>query len=132
MSRYVEYNPEQAWLLPPSVREELGEQHLAIFVHELIEHIPVLLSAAVSSTTLWVLSLIDMSLVANLILIVVLAGYKNFVSRMVAQDHPDWPSWVGAIDFSGTKLKLIGSIVAISAISLLRAFMTLVEPFAWQ
>jgi transposase len=37
MSRYVEYNPEQAWLLPASVRDELGEQHLSIFVHELIE-----------------------------------------------------------------------------------------------
>jgi transposase len=37
MSRYVEYNPEQVWLLPPSLRDELGEQHLAIFVHELIE-----------------------------------------------------------------------------------------------
>jgi transposase len=37
MSRYVAYNPEQVWLLPPSVREELGENHLAVFVHELVE-----------------------------------------------------------------------------------------------
>lgn len=39
MSRYVEYNPEQAWLLPPSAREELGENHLAVFVHELVERL---------------------------------------------------------------------------------------------
>lgn len=39
MSRYVEYNPEQVWLLPPSVREELGEQHLAVFIHELVERL---------------------------------------------------------------------------------------------
>jgi transposase len=39
VSRYVAYNPEQVWLLPPSVREELGEDHLAVFVHELVERL---------------------------------------------------------------------------------------------
>ena len=96
---------------------------LVVFVHELIEHLPALLNTSVSSTTLWVLSLIDLSLVGNLILIVILAGYKNFIARTHAQDHPDWPSWVEAIDFSGTKIKLIGSIAAISSIYLLEIFL---------
>lgn len=39
MSRYITYNPDQVWLLPPSVREELGEGHLAVFVHELVERL---------------------------------------------------------------------------------------------
>src|ERR1700729_2816906 len=39
MSRYISYNPEQVWLLPPSVREELGEGHLAVFMHELVERL---------------------------------------------------------------------------------------------
>ena len=39
MSRYISYNPEQVWLLPPSVREEFGEGHLAVFVHELVERL---------------------------------------------------------------------------------------------
>lgn len=39
MSRYVTYNPDQTLLLPPSVREELGEQHLAVFVHGLVERL---------------------------------------------------------------------------------------------
>jgi transposase len=39
VSRYVTYNPEQVWLLPPSVRDELGESHLAVFVHELVERL---------------------------------------------------------------------------------------------
>jgi len=39
VSRYVTYNPDQVWLLPPSVREELGEGHLAVFVHELVERL---------------------------------------------------------------------------------------------
>jgi transposase len=41
VSRYVTYNPDQVWLLPPSVREELGEGHLAVFVHELVERLDV-------------------------------------------------------------------------------------------
>jgi transposase len=39
VSRYVAYNPEQVWLLPPSARAELGEGHLAVFVHELVERL---------------------------------------------------------------------------------------------
>jgi transposase len=39
VSRYITYNPDQVWLLPPSVREELGEDHLAVFVHELVERL---------------------------------------------------------------------------------------------
>jgi transposase len=39
VSRYVVYNPEQVWLLPPSVRDELGENHLAVFIHRLVERL---------------------------------------------------------------------------------------------
>jgi transposase len=39
VSRYVAYNPDQEWLLPPSVREELGEDHLSVFVHGLVERL---------------------------------------------------------------------------------------------
>lgn len=39
MSRYITYNPDQVWLLPPSVREELGEDHLAVFVHQVVEQL---------------------------------------------------------------------------------------------
>ena len=95
---------------------------IAVFVRELIEHIPLLFSATIASTTLWVLALIDMSLVANLLVIVILAGYENFVSRMHDEDHPDWPGWATKIDFSGMKMKLIGSITAISTIYLLEMF----------
>jgi len=41
VSRYITYNPDQVFLLPPSVREELGEDHLAVFVHELVERLDV-------------------------------------------------------------------------------------------
>jgi transposase len=39
MARYVTYNPDQAMLLPASVRDELGESHLAVFVHEMVERL---------------------------------------------------------------------------------------------
>ena len=58
-----------------------------------------------------------------LIVIVIFSGYENFVSRIDAAEHADWPEWMAKIDFTGLKLKLLSSIVAISAIQLLRAFM---------
>ena len=76
---------------------------------------------------LTVLSLIDLSLALNLVMIVIFSGYENFVSKIDTGGSEDRPQWMGTLDFSGLKMKLIGSIVAISAISLLRAFMELVE-----
>lgn len=76
------------------------------------------------------LSLIDLSLAGNLVVIVIFSGYENFVSKINTDNAEDRPGWMGTLDFSGLKMKLIGSIVAISAISLLRAFMTLTESAA--
>lgn len=74
--------------------------------------------------TLAILGLLDVTLLANLILIVIFAGYENFVSKMsVATDAEDRPYWMGHVDFSGLKIKLIGSLVAISSIELLKDFM---------
>jgi uncharacterized protein (TIGR00645 family) len=70
-----------------------------------------------------ILALIDLALLANLVLIVIFAGYENFVSKIaVARNSEDRPRWMGHVDFSGLKMKLIGSIVAISAIGLLADF----------
>ncbi|HTQ13197.1 MAG TPA: TIGR00645 family protein [Rhizomicrobium sp.] len=96
---------------------------LFVFAHELIEMLPGLASLEETDVILWLLKLIDLSLVGNLILTVMLAGYENFVSRMDHREHPDWPHWIGKVDFGGMKLKLIASIAAISAIHLLGIFM---------
>lgn len=79
----------------------------------------------ISQTTiiLGVLSLIDLSLAGNLLLIVIYSGYENFVSKIDTSSHVDQPEWKGSIDFSSLKLKLIASIVAISGIHLLKVFM---------
>ena len=53
----------------------------------------------------------------------IFAGYENFVSKIDHSRHKDWPEWMGTIDFTALKIKLLGSIVAISAIQLLKQFM---------
>ena len=76
--------------------------------------------------TLSLLSLLDLVLLGNLVLIVLFAGYENFVSKLeVAENKTDRPGWMGTIDFSGLKLKLIGSLVALSVIELLKDFIEL-------
>ena len=72
------------------------------------------------------LALLDLVLLGNLILIVLFAGYENFVSKIEeAEDSVDRPYWMGTVDFSGLKIKLIGSLVAISVIELLKDFISL-------
>lgn len=97
---------------------------LVQFVRDIATQLPQLFSMDETAMILWVLGLIDLSLAGNLLLMVVFAGYENFVSKLDVGDHPDRPEWISQIDFSGMKLKLLASIVAISAIYLLRAFMS--------
>jgi len=85
-------------------------------------HVP---AARESDIILGVLSLIDISLTGNLILIVVFSGYENFVSKIDPGGHPDWPEWMTKVNFGGLKQKLLASIVAISAIQVLKAFMNI-------
>lgn len=97
---------------------------LLIFARELFQGLAAFVSMEPSDAILLALSLIDLSLIANLLLIVILAGYENFVGR-IESGGEQRPSWMGTIDFSGMKMKLMGSIVAISSIALLRMFMLL-------
>jgi uncharacterized protein (TIGR00645 family) len=103
---------------------------LVVFFQELVGEISHLFGDGAKPETaiLMALSLIDLSLAGNLILIVVFSGYENFVSRISVGEHEDRPDWMGTVDFSGLKMKLIASIVAISAIALLKAFMNAAEP----
>lgn len=100
---------------------------LVAFVGDLTHVVPRLFVASPEEIILAVLTLIDLSLAGNLVVIVMFSGYENFVSKIDTGGSEDRPDWMGTLDFSGLKMKLIGSIVAISAISLLRAFMTLTE-----
>ena len=70
------------------------------------------------------LTLVDTALLAVLLLIIVLSGYESFVSKFDIGEHVDRPAWMGKVGFADLKLKLIGAIVAISAVELLKAFLT--------
>ncbi len=100
---------------------------LMAFTSELLRQMSGIFAMTPEKAILMVLSLIDLSLAGNLLLIVIFSGYENFVSKIDAGDPRDRPTWMGTVDFSGLKMKLIASIVAISAIALLRAFMEIAE-----
>ena len=82
------------------------------------------------------LGVVDLTLSACLVVLVVFSTYSNFVARVEPDAHEDWPSWMVGIDFGELKLKLIASIVAISAIKMLEVFMNVEHEtdrdLAWQ
>jgi uncharacterized protein (TIGR00645 family) len=94
------------------------------FCRELFHFVVRIPGAGDSEVILGVLSLIDLVFTANLVLIVIFSGYENFVSKFETGDH-DRPDWMTKVDFGGLKQKLMTSIVAISAIQVLKAFMNI-------
>ena len=101
---------------------------LVVFTNEAIHELSQLFVMTPNKAIMMVLSLIDLSLAGNLLLIVIFSGYENFVSKIDVATDEDRPSWMGTVDFSGLKMKLIASIVAISAIYLLKSFMNIGKP----
>lgn len=83
-------------------------------------------SASGADVIIGVLTLVDIALIMSLLIIIMFSGYENFVSKMEdLHAHTDRPEWMGHIGFGDLKIKLIGSIVAISGIELLKSFMNI-------
>jgi uncharacterized protein (TIGR00645 family) len=82
-----------------------------------------LLAASEAEVVLHALSAIDMVLVGSLLVMVMLSGYENFVSRLDVAIGQTELEWLGKLDASALKIKLAIAIVAISSIHLLQAFM---------
>ena len=105
------------------------------FVQKLVMAIPGFLALSSNEAIFLVLTLVDLSLVANLVVIVIFAGWENFVGRLLGSQS-ERPVWLGALDFGAIKLRLIGSIAAIAAILILETFVHIdEEPYqyaAWQ
>jgi uncharacterized protein (TIGR00645 family) len=68
------------------------------------------------------LGLVDLTLTANLLVIVICSSYENFVAPTNYAEHPSWPPGLVRIGFSGLKQKLLASIVAIAAVNVLEWF----------
>jgi uncharacterized protein (TIGR00645 family) len=96
---------------------------LVTFAKEIFHVFSSISTMGASDVILASLSLIDLSLAGNLLLIVIFSGYESFVSKIDIADHEDQFEWKGKVDFAAMKLKLIASIVAISGIHLLKVFM---------
>lgn len=126
IERYLEKTIfNSRWILAPFyLGLVLGIVLLLIkFIQKTVMMFNTVFSASVSDVIVNILVLVDLSLVASLLLIIIFSGYEIFVSKIDTGDHVDRPSWMGKVDFSGLKLKVIGAIVAISAIDLLKSFM---------
>jgi uncharacterized protein (TIGR00645 family) len=114
------------WLLAPLYIGLLGAllPILYRFFHSFWHIMTHISSLSMAEITLQVLELLDTVLLGNLIILVLFAGYENFVSKIaIADGAEDRPHWMGHVDSSGMKIKLIGSLVAISVIELLKDFM---------
>ncbi len=91
------------------------------FVNKLWEYFSHVLVISETESILKILSLIDASLVASLVVMVIISGYENFVSKF---DNAEGElSWLGKIDASSLKIKVASTIVAISSIHLLQVFL---------
>jgi uncharacterized protein (TIGR00645 family) len=91
------------------------------FFQELVHLVPLLPGMNESDLILMALSLADLVLVGNLLVMVTLSGYENFVSRIEAAVDGEL-AWLGKLDAGTLKIKVAASIVAISSIHLLKAF----------
>jgi uncharacterized protein (TIGR00645 family) len=114
------------WLLAP-IYLGLSLALLALgvkFFQELFHLLPHIFETPESDVILVVLTLVDLSLVAGLLIMVMFSSYENFVSRIDgASKEQHGLGWMGKLDAGGLKLKVATSIVAISSIHLLKAFM---------
>lgn len=116
------------WLLAPLYLGLVGALLLLVikFIEEFVVIVPNILHMGGSEVTMAILKLVDIVLIANLLLMIIFSGYENFVSKIdLAKEHQDRPSWMGTIDYGNLKLKVIGSIVAISSIELLKVFINI-------
>jgi uncharacterized protein (TIGR00645 family) len=93
------------------------------FFQEVLHVFPLILSTTEANMVLVILSLVDMALVGGLIIMVMLSGYENFVSRIDIDEGVEKLDWLGKLDAGSLKQKVAASIVAISSIHLLQKFM---------
>ena len=100
--------------------------HLFVSIDEISE----------SELMLGVLTLVDITMVANLLIMVIIGGYSTFVSRIDIDKHEDKPEWLQKVDAGTLKVKLAGSLVGVSGIHLLQTFINIknheMEHVMWQ
>jgi len=106
------------------------------FVSELIHLCATIGEITESALMLGVLTLVDITMVANLLIMVIIGGYSTFVSKIDIETHEDRPEWLKKVDAGTLKVKLAGSLVGVSGIHLLQVFINIeqrnLEYVKWQ
>ncbi|HVZ06339.1 MAG TPA: TIGR00645 family protein [Rhodopila sp.] len=95
------------------------------FLQKLVSLVPGYVGLDFNTAMVDSLKLVDITLTGNLLLMVILAGYENFIAPMRHLGGLEQPQWMGHVDFTDLKMKLITAIIAISAIQLLERFMNI-------
>ena len=113
------------WLLAPMfVGLALGLVFLVVsFISEIVHFLSTDGMFNSKDSVLFILELIDLTLIGSLVAMVAIAGYENFVSKIDFKSDLERPEWMGKVDFAGLKLKVISALVAISSIELLKVFL---------
>ncbi|MGI4816306.1 MAG: TIGR00645 family protein [Janthinobacterium lividum] len=96
--------------------------YVYLFLKEVL-HL-VMHAAGFDETTIMlaVLSLIDVVMISNLLIMVIIGGYETFVSRLGLEGHPDEPEWLDHVNAGVLKVKLSMALISISSIHLLKTF----------
>lgn len=106
------------------------------FVVELVHLVQTVNQVSEEVLMLGVLTLVDITMVANLLVMVIIGGYATFVSKLHLDEHPDRPDWLDKIDAGTLKVKLATALVGISGIHLLKGFIGIKdkdpEQMKWQ
>ena len=106
------------------------------FIKELVHLCATITEITESALMLGVLGLVDITMVANLLIMVIIGGYSTFVSKMNIEAHEDRPEWLKKVDAGTLKVKLAGSLVGVSGIHLLKTFINIqnqnMEHVKWQ
>lgn len=89
---------------------------------ELVHLVHAVADGSDTDVILLVLSLVDLALVANLVLMVVVSSYESYISK-IETSGDEAPAWLGKLDAGNVKVKVAVSIVMISGIHLLKQFM---------
>jgi uncharacterized protein (TIGR00645 family) len=113
------------WLIAPFLMGlVVGLAALVLkFLIQLYEFVVQIPQAPPPEVIVGILTLVDLTLVASLIVLVICSIYDNFISGIDPAKHPEWPEGLVKIGFSGLKQKLFGAIAAIAAVNVLEWFM---------
>ncbi|MBP9752471.1 MAG: TIGR00645 family protein [Proteobacteria bacterium] len=105
-----------------------------VYVYKFLEEVVELVLHAGIKTEpeimMLVLSLIDVVMISNLLIMVIIGGYETFVSRLRLENHPDIPEWLDHVNASTMKIKLAMALIGISSIHLLKTFIEVNNPVA--